>query len=315
MSNHAPKIDLASKLMFLVSVVAILLVVYILLNSLVNTYQKNKIKGEMDNSYLVEAASDNLMPIGVSSTSDTPVATNAAGRGGKEIYDAVCTSCHATGVLGSPKFGDKAAWEKRSANGLDTLIASAIKGKGSMPAKGGDPSLSDAEIKAVILYMTKESGLDLGGVAPEAKKEEAEEKKEKEKEEVVEAPAKAESPKATPEPATPKAPEVITDTPEASKEVAEAPAKEETPTVSAATLAAGKKVYDTVCFACHATGVAGAPKLGNKDLWTPRIATGADSMYNTALKGKGAMPPKGGNMSLSDEDVKAAVDYMVSKVQ
>ena len=74
----------------------------------------------------------------------------------------------------------------------------------------------------------------------------------------------------------------------------------------------GKGTYDTVCMACHSTGAAGAPKLGDKAAWAPRIKQGKDALYATALKGKGAMPPKGGNTALSDDAVKAAVDYMVS---
>ncbi len=75
---------------------------------------------------------------------------------------------------------------------------------------------------------------------------------------------------------------------------------------------AGKKTYDTVCMACHATGVAGAPKFGDKAAWAPRIKSGLDALHASALKGKGAMPAKGGNPALPDADVKAAVDYMVS---
>jgi cytochrome c5 len=75
--------------------------------------------------------------------------------------------------------------------------------------------------------------------------------------------------------------------------------------------AKGKSVYDTACMACHAAGVAGAPKAGDKAAWAPRLKTGKDALYTAALKGKGAMPPKGGNASLSDGDVKAAVDYLI----
>lgn len=74
--------------------------------------------------------------------------------------------------------------------------------------------------------------------------------------------------------------------------------------------AKGKSVYDTACVACHAAGVAGAPKAGDKAAWAPRLKTGMDALYTAAIKGKGAMPPKGGNMSLSDADIKAAVDYL-----
>ncbi len=78
----------------------------------------------------------------------------------------------------------------------------------------------------------------------------------------------------------------------------------------------GKKVYDTACTACHAAGIAGAPKSGDKAAWAPRIAQGANVLYDHAIKGfqgkAGVMPAKGGNTSLSDADVKAAVDYMVA---
>jgi cytochrome c5 len=72
----------------------------------------------------------------------------------------------------------------------------------------------------------------------------------------------------------------------------------------------GKAIYDSTCVACHGTGVAGAPKAGDKAAWAPRLKAGMDALYASALKGKGAMPIKGGNMSLGDPDIKAAVDYL-----
>jgi cytochrome c5 len=72
----------------------------------------------------------------------------------------------------------------------------------------------------------------------------------------------------------------------------------------------GKKIYETSCAACHAAGVAGAPKAGDKAAWAPRLKTGMNALYANALKGKGAMPAKGGNATLADADVKAAVDYL-----
>jgi cytochrome c5 len=74
-----------------------------------------------------------------------------------------------------------------------------------------------------------------------------------------------------------------------------------------------KTIYTASCAACHASGAAGAPKLGDKAAWAPRIKGGNDGLYNSAINGKNAMPPKGGNASLSDADVKAVVDYMVSQ--
>ena len=66
---------------------------------------------------------------------------------------------------------------------------------------------------------------------------------------------------------------------------------------------------------CHAAGIAGAPKFGDKAVWAPRIKTGIEMLYANSLKGKNAMPPKGGNLSLPDADVKAAVDYMVAQAK
>ena len=77
----------------------------------------------------------------------------------------------------------------------------------------------------------------------------------------------------------------------------------------------GQQTYQQACFACHGTGVAGAPKFGDKALWAPRIAQGKPTLYEHALKGfkgkTGVMPAKGGRVDLSDDVVKAAVDYMV----
>ena len=77
----------------------------------------------------------------------------------------------------------------------------------------------------------------------------------------------------------------------------------------------GKSVYDAACTVCHAAGVAGAPKTGDKTAWAPRLKAGMKALYASSLKGKNAMPPKGGNLSLSDADVNAAVDYMVGLVK
>lgn len=77
----------------------------------------------------------------------------------------------------------------------------------------------------------------------------------------------------------------------------------------------GRKVYESTCTVCHGPGVAGAPKLGDKAAWAPHLAQGVGSLYTSALKGKGAMPPKGGNLTLPDADIKAAVDYLVGAVK
>ena len=76
----------------------------------------------------------------------------------------------------------------------------------------------------------------------------------------------------------------------------------------------GESTYNQACFSCHAAGVAGAPKLGDADVWTDRIAKGTDVLYDHSINGFNAMPPKGGFMNLSDEQVRAAVDYMLEQV-
>ena len=77
----------------------------------------------------------------------------------------------------------------------------------------------------------------------------------------------------------------------------------------------GRKVYEGLCQACHATGVAGAPKTGDKGAWGSRIAQGRDTLFKHAIGGftgkSGAMPAKGGNPALSDDEVKAAVEHMI----
>lgn len=108
----------------------------------------------------------------------------------------------------------------------------------------------------------------------------------------------AAAPAAAPAPAAPAAP----------ASVAAAPAN-----------AAGESIYKKTCALCHAAGVAGAPLPGNKDEWAPRIAQGKDTLYKHAIEGftgaKGMMPARGGAATLSDDDVKAAVDFMVAKSQ
>ncbi len=97
--------------------------------------------------------------------------------------------------------------------------------------------------------------------------------------------------------------------------MAEPPAAGPAPTSTAAGSVDGKGTYEQVCTICHGAGIAGAPKTGDKAAWQPRIAQGKPTLYNHAVNGIRMMPPKGGNLDLSDAQVHAAVDYMVSRVQ
>ena len=77
----------------------------------------------------------------------------------------------------------------------------------------------------------------------------------------------------------------------------------------------GKAIYEKVCAVCHVAGVAGAPKFADKAAWSPRLAQGIEALHAAVIKGKGAMPPKGGAPQLSEADLRAAVDYMVGAVK
>jgi cytochrome c5 len=210
-------------------------------------------------------------------------AAPAGAKSGEEVYQSVCTVCHQAGVAGAPKFGDKSAWADRIKQGRDTLVKAAIGGIRGMPPKGGNPALSDAEVERAVVYMANAGGADFKAPAVPAAE-----------------PAKA-APTAAP--ATPVA------------VAPAAPAAPAPPAVAAQATASadeGKAVYSRVCIACHQAGVAGAPKFGDKSAWAPRIALGMDALYNSALHGKGAMPPKGGQPATPDAEIKAAVNYMVS---
>jgi len=88
-----------------------------------------------------------------------------------------------------------------------------------------------------------------------------------------------------------------------------------TPAAVEGDAAAGKSVYDNTCATCHATGVAGAPKLGDRAAWGPRIARGEAALMETLLKGKGAMPPRGACSACSDPDLRNALAYMLEQVR
>ena len=215
-------------------------------------------------------------------------------KSGQEVYQAQCAACHATGAAGAPKFEDAAAWAPRIKTGLEALVHSSLTGKGAMAPQGGG-DFEDTEIARGVVYMANAAGAkfdepqrpaaasaDAGSTAPAA---------------AAAAPATASAPAAAPaEPAT--------------AAVAAAPAT--APSVNAAVN--GKGLYDKACFVCHAAGVAGAPKFGDKAAWAPYIAQGIDSMVKIAISGKGAMPPRGGS-SASDEEIHAAVQYMVEHAQ
>ncbi|WAI83763.1 MULTISPECIES: c-type cytochrome [Achromobacter] len=240
---------------------------------------------------------------------------------GEQVFAAVCTACHTAGVAGAPKVGDNAAWAPFIKAGYDTMLNVALHGKGGMPAKGGNPTLSDYEVARAVVYMANKSGASLP--EPAAPAEEGA-KKEADAAAAASAPAAGAAPAATASAASAPAagaaaapgaaasgaaPAAATAT-AAGAPAAAAPAAS-APQQAAAVNPAGEKLYKSVCFACHATGVANAPKFGDKAAWAPYIKTGMDAMVKVAMQGKPPMPPKGGAANASEEDIRAAVQYMV----
>lgn len=220
-------------------------------------------------------------------------------QSGQAVYNATCVACHGSGAAGAPKVGDAGAWGARIAQGYDTLVQHAVQGIRAMPAKGGNPDLDDIEVARAVVYMANQSGAKFK--EPEAPAAGAQ------------APAQADAAgtsaaapatAAAPAPAQPAA---TPGTPPTAGAIA-------TPAV-AGNNEAGKTLFNTACTACHTAGIAGAPKIGDKAAWAPRIAQGTNTLYEHAIKGfqgkAGVMPPKGGSTA-PDADVKAAVDYMVA---
>lgn len=258
---------------FLVPIICIVL--------LVQYVSSTKRVGAGSDAQSAEAIAARLRPVGDEGYTLAGANTGAAKQlqSGADVFKAVCSACHATGAAGAPKAGDTAAWAPRIAQGYDTLVSHAINGIRAMPPKGGKADLDDVEVARAVVYMANQSG---------AKFKEPD--------------LKAAKPAATASAASTAA--------SAPAAAASAP-----PATAPAAADAGKKLYETTCQACHGAGVAGAPKFGDKAAWAPRIKQGAATLYEHAIKGfqgkSGAMPPKGGS-SASDDEVKAAVDYMAA---
>ncbi|MGV8900229.1 MAG: c-type cytochrome [Burkholderiaceae bacterium] len=210
-------------------------------------------------------------------------------QSGGAVYTAVCAACHDSGAAGSPKFGDAGAWSARIAQGYDTLVLNATNGIRSMPAKGGNPDLDGVEVARAVVYMANKAGAAFKEPAAPA----------------ADAAAAAPAADAT-------TPTASTASAAATPAVAAAPAAAAAPVKVSAD--AGKKLYESACMACHGAGVLGAPKFGDKAAWAPRIKQGTAVLHQNAIAGIRMMPPKGGSAA-SEEEVKAAVDYMTAAVK
>ena len=234
---------------------------------------------------------------------------------GEQVFGAQCTACHTAGLLGSPKFGDAEAWAPRIKTGYEALLHSALVGKGQMSAQGGG-EYNDVEIGRAVVYMANKAGANFaepampaaaasgaaaatGAAAPtSAGTTAAVTAASAPKTEAMTAAPASPAPAPAPAPATAVAAATTT-------------AATATATTVATATGAAPALYTQICSACHAQGVAGAPKFGDKVAWAPRIAQGIDALTASAIKGKGAMPPRGGSQA-SDAEIKTVVTYMVS---
>ncbi|WP_299316474.1 c-type cytochrome [uncultured Halomonas sp.] len=238
---------------------------------------------------------------GTAASADAAPAGNGGGSDidGAAIYNSVCMACHETGAAGAPVRGDEGAWSARIEQGFATLLDHSINGFNAMPARGGNPNLSDDEVAAATAHLV-EPVMDvpeLGGGAEEAPAEEAA---------VEEAPTEE-------APAEEAAAEAPAEAEAASDEATEEAAAEEAADGNAASHAGidGEPIYNQACMACHMTGAAGAPIKGDAAAWGPRLEQGMETLYDHSINGFNAMPAKGGFMNLSDDEVKAAVDFMI----
>ena len=168
-------------------------------------------------------------------------------RTGKQVAEAVCASCHATGAKGAPKIGDKKAWSKRASQGLSSLTDHALTGIREMPSHGGNTKLTDLEIGRAVAYMVNQSGGKW--VEPTSARDMAAER-------------------------------------------------------------GAKQTVDAQCARCHRTGEGGAPRIGDRDAWRPRLTQGVDALVLSAIRGHGGMPPRGDKADLTDAELRNAILYM-----
>lgn len=200
-----------------------------------------------------------------------------------------CAGCHANGIKGAQRNDDTAAWQSLAEKGIEALTASVINGKGEMPSRA-ESSLDDTELQLAVQHMINKN---LDGSQPTAKTE-----------------TTGGNTESTEEPVA---------TAETTDEAAEPAKMQEDPAVTDSAAAEAviipdnvKAAVDTLCAACHISGVGNAPKYGDKDAWATRMANGIDAVAASAIAGKGAMPARGGS-KLTDEEIKLAIQYMVSK--
>jgi len=191
-----------------------------------------------------------IVLVAVSLTPTQGMAAQGEALSGKQVVEAVCANCHATGVDGAPRIGDASAWKARTSQGLTSLSRHALQGIRKMPSHGGNPGLADIDIKRAITYMVNQSGghwIEPAGIGMAFRER------------------------------------------------------------------SGEQIVNAQCVKCHEAGLDGAPRIGDMTAWAPRFAQGVDFLVRSAIKGHGAMPPRGGMADLTDSEMRVAALYMLNR--
>lgn len=164
MANQPIKMDTGDKVLLFISAAALLVAVLFLVSQLAGFLGRVALPEPSEVEQ--ERVAERIAPIGVVVSGDVEAVEEVADLSPGDIYSNVCAACHDTGVSDAPIKGDTDAWAARLEDkGLDTLFDNSINGIGAMPARGGDPSLSDEDLRKVVAYMLDESDVDHGWTA------------------------------------------------------------------------------------------------------------------------------------------------------
>ena len=290
--------------------------------------------GDPNDPLLRDALSDRIGPVATVriSADDLPAGgaaasdVDAAPKTGEELAAGACAACHVAGVAGAPKEGDEAAWAVRREAGLDALVASAIAGKGSMPARGG-ATYTDEEMRKAVQFLAMfevdeaEAAPAAAPAAEEAAAPAADTEAAPAEDEAAAPATDSEAAPAEGEAAAPAADTEAAPAEEAPAATEEKPADEATADADGALIVGQvpegvsdeiKASVDAMCTTCHISGVAGAPKIGDTAAWQERADKGLAVLTSSVINGLGAMPPRGAS-TLTDEQIPVAIQYLMSK--
>ena len=159
---HQDDKDFMTRFVLVLSVVVLLVAVVFLVTRLFAVVERAALQGQVDDAVAQERLEERIRPVGRVVTAAVEADDTPVRRSGAEVYRAVCAACHDTGAAGAPRKGDEALWTERLGQGLDTVVRHAIEGIGAMPARGGDPRLSDEEVRDSVVFLLAESGQDVG---------------------------------------------------------------------------------------------------------------------------------------------------------